>query len=44
MTSHILSALVVSLTPILFLGLLLIPNIGELLKTVYLYSIILLKR
>ena len=44
MSEHILSALVVSLTPVLFLLLLLVPNLGELLKTVYLYSIILLKR
>ena len=44
MSEHIASALVVSLTPILFLGLLLIPNIGELLKTVYLYMLILVKR
>ena len=43
MSEQLLSALVVSLTPALFLALLLIPNIGELLKTVYLWTLILFK-
>ena len=43
MSEHILSAVVVSLTPLIFLALLLIPNIGELLKTVYLWTLILFK-
>ena len=38
------SAVVISLTPIVFLTLLLVPNLGELLKTVYLYMLILFKR